>query len=278
MSVQAGRVGAFLDGVAAPLAGERLDLLLRLAMSMAVLTVVFETLLDIEGNLRTGRYHLLAAAAGFVLAVPLTFLERTSRIGLALFAVSIAVYIAEKWAVYHNHGWLTLWTIPAALLFGARWWRSGLYRWYLRATLGIVMLAACAQKLLAGSYLDGTYITFLSLNGSNTEQMFGFLCGADQAAGSCGWHRFLGSFIVAWQAAVGVLLLAGVRHLLFLFVEIGFLLGAGVFADEMNFQVLNIALLSIVFNYGMRPWLCALCLVLLAVDAYSISALVAHAL
>jgi hypothetical protein len=57
----------------------------------------------------------------------------------------------------------------------------------------------------------------------------------------------------------------------FLAIEIGFLLGAGLFADEMNFQVLNVALLCIVFRVGMPIWLLATCLALLVIDIFTIS-------
>ena len=278
MSVASARTGilAFVD--TEPLSDERLAFYLRLGLAIAILSVVFEKVLDLESNLRFERTHLVVATAGFLLSAILVLSEKYSRIGVGLFALSIFVFVAAKWAAYHNHGWLTVWTIPVALAFGAAWWESDLYRWYLRATLGIVMLAACAQKILAGTYLDGSFITYMSLLGSPTERMFGFLCGPEAVQGSCGWHRFIGTFIVVWQAAVGILLLAGVRSLIFLFVEIGFLLGAGLYADEMNFQVLNVALLCIAFGYGMRPWLCATCVALLVVDAYSLEALVGHVL
>lgn len=278
MSVASARTGilAFVDSE--PLSNERLAFYLRLGLAIAILSVVFEKVLDLEGNLRFERYHLVVATAGFLVAALLTVSERYSRIGVAVFAVSIFTFVAAKWAAYHNHGWLTVWTITVALAFGAAWWESELYRWYLRATLGVVMLAAGAQKVLAGTYLDGTFITYLSLAGSPTEQMFGFLCGPEAVENSCAWHRFIGTFIVVWQFAVGILLLAGVRSLIFLFVEIGFLLGAGLYADEMNFQVLNIALLCIAFNYGMRPWLCWTCVIMLFVDAYGIGTMIRHVL
>ncbi|MEM8793598.1 MAG: hypothetical protein AAGE80_18410 [Pseudomonadota bacterium] len=278
MSITSERSSLFVLADGGAVSDERLAVYLRLALAVAVLSVVFEKLLDLELSLELERYHLLASTVGFVISCILLPFERTSRLGIAIFAVSIFVFVGTKWAAYHNHGWLTVWTIPVALAFGAAWWDSELYRWYLRATLGVVMLAACAQKLLAGTYLDGTYITLLSTSGSTTEQMFGFLCGPDALENSCAWHKFLGTFIVVWQAGVGILLLAGVRNLAFLFIEIAFLLGAGLYADEMNFQVLNIALLSIAFGYGMRPWLCVTCVVLLFVDAYSIAGLLDHVL
>ncbi len=278
MSVNSDRPGLFALAYAGPLSNERLEFYLRLALATAILSVAFEIVMDLESNLRTERYYLVAPTIGLVLSCILVLFERTGRVGVGLFAVSIFVYVAAKWAAFYNHGYLAVWTIPVAVAFGEAWWKSELYRWYLRATLGIVMLAACAQKLLAGTYLDGSFITFLSLHGSTTEQMFGFLCGPDAVNNSCLWHRFIGTFIVIWQAVVGILLLIGVRSLLFLFVEITFLLGAGLYADEMNFQVLNIALLCIAFGYGMRPWLCMICVPLLLIDAYSISGLIDHVL
>ncbi|HUF57243.1 MAG TPA: hypothetical protein VMM55_11860 [Thermohalobaculum sp.] len=259
-------------------ADENLAFYLRLALATAILSVVFEKALEVEANLLTERYALVAATAAMVLSCGLVLLRRTMQIGLVLFTLSLLIYVVDKWAAYHNHGWLSVWTIPVALAFGKDGVRDELYGWYLRATLGIVMLAAAAQKVLAGTYLDGSFITFLSLYGTPTEQMFYLLCGPDAAEASCTWHRAVGIFIVVWQAAVGVLLLLGVRNLLFLFVEIGFLLGAGVYADEMNFQVLNIALLAIAFGYGMRPWLFVVCVTALFIDAYSIGAIVEHVL
>ncbi|MGF1552792.1 MAG: hypothetical protein ACFBWO_09855 [Paracoccaceae bacterium] len=271
-----GRLGFALG--TGTLSEERLGFYLRLAAAVAMLSVLVETALDLEGNLRFERWHLVAASAGMALATPGVLVARFSRPALALFGACLVVYAATKWAAYHNHGWLSVWTLPVAAAFGARWWESDLFRWYLRATLGVVMLAAAAQKLLAGTYLDGSYITYLSLHGEPTERMFAFLCGEAAAQGSCAAHRALGTFLVAWQIGVGLLLLAGLRSLLFLFVEVGFLLGAGLFADEMNFQVLNVALLTIAFGYSMRPWLCAACLALLALDAVGIGTVVAHVL
>lgn len=243
----------------------------RIAMAVAIGSIVFEKLPGIEVVYATERYHLVAATGVFAVAAILALFKKTSWIGLLLFTVAMVVYVSSRWPAYHNHGWLTVWTIPVAVLFGLRWWESELYRWYLRATLGIVMLAAAAQKVLAGTYFDGSFISYLSIYGAPTEQMFGFLCGDNVGQEACSWHQFIGGFIVVWQAVVGVLLLAGVRHLLFLFIEIAFLLGAGLYADEMNFQVLNIALLCIAFGYGMRPWLIVICGVLLLVDMYSLA-------
>ena len=241
---------------------------------MAILSVIFEAAFEIFSHVRLEHHHLIGATIAYLVACPLVLTRRYGMIGLAIFSAALIVTVYDQWAAYYNHGWLTLWTIPPALAFGAAWTRSVDYRWYLRATLGVVMLAACAQKILAGTYFDGTFITYLSNTGSTTERMFGPLCASTETP--CFAHKAIGSFIVVWQAAVGILLLAGVKSLIFLFVEISFLLGAGLYADEMNFQVLNICLLCIAFGYGMRPWLATLCIALLAIDAYSISAILDH--
>ena len=105
---------------------------------------------------------------------------------------------------------------------------------------------------------------------SLTERMFSFAC--DNTSGvPCVYVKIISIFILLWQLTVGILLLWGVRSIVFLAIEIGFLLGAGLFADEMNFQVLNIALLCIIFRVGMPFWLLATCIVLLFIDLYTIS-------
>ena len=255
---------------------ERLALYLRLGMTIAMLSVVFETIATLPYFWSTGAWNVVFAISAFVVATVVSPFESTSRLAVILFGFGTAAYLYTIWPSFKNHGWLTVWTIPIAAAFGHAWWKSETYRWYLRATLGVVMLAACAQKLLAGTYWDGSYITHLSLNGSTTEHMFGFLCGPDQGQAPCGWHRFVGTFIMVWQAVVGILLLLGVRNLIFLFVEIGFLMGAGLYADEMNFQTLNIALLTIGFGYGMLPWICMLCLILLVLDTFRLSSIADH--
>jgi hypothetical protein len=207
-----------------------------------------------------------------VLSALLCLFERTNRIGIILFIAIVAVNFVPRWTSLANHTFLALWTVPLAVLF-REWWKSELYSQYLRITLAIVMFAAAAQKLLAGTYIDGSYIYWLGSNGTLTERMFSFTC--DSSTGvPCIYVKIISNFILLWQIIVGVLLLWGVRSVLFLAIEIGFLLGAGLFADEMNFQVLNIALLCIVFRVGMPIWLLGTCLALLVIDAFTISYLV----
>ena len=213
--------------------------------------------------------------AGMIAGAVLVLSEKYSRLGILLFCLLLVPHVLEYWFNMANHGWLVVWTIVPAALF-AKWWTEPAYSDYLRLTLGIVMLAAAAQKLLASTYLDGSYIAHLSYFGSSTENMFQFLCSRDTLDTPCGWHRFLGTFIVLWQIGVGLLLLAGLRSVWFLMVEVGFLLGAGLYADEMNFQVLNIALLCIAFRVGMSYALLAACAGLLVIDTFTISWLVRY--
>jgi len=202
----------------------------------------------------------------------LCLFERTNRIGVMVFIAIVAIDFVPRWTDLANHTYLALWTVPLAVLF-REWWKSELYSQYLRITLAMVMFAAATQKLLAGTYIDGSYIYYLGNNGSLTERMFSFTCDGTTGV-PCIYVKFISNFILLWQIMVGVLLLWGVRSLVFLAIEIGFLLGAGLFADEMNFQVLNIALLCIVFRVGMPIWLLGTCLALLVIDAFTISYLI----
>lgn len=267
----------FLMLVPAVKTGEDIGKYIRLALMMAMLSVCFERIPD---EFKPENFHWffsIALAAGAIVALGATLTEKYSRIAVAVFCAFFLYDFAGAWAGKANHSWLAVWTIPIALLF-SKWWEQALYADYLRITLGVVMLGAAAQKLLAGTYIDGSYIAFLSHFGSTTENMFHVLCSADTLDNPCGWHKFLGTFIVLWQISVGLLLLAGVRSLLFLTVEVSFLLGAGLFADEMNFQVLNIALLCVAFRVGMSYGLFLICGALLLIDMHSIGRLVQYVL
>lgn len=244
---------------------------MRLAMVMALLSVWFEQHDDLPRALVEGDINQMAVVAGLqAILLPLVIFPQFSRWALLAFMMLLIPDVMEGWYRYANHSWLGIWCIPFAALF-AQWWDSPDFQRYLRATLGIVMLGAAAQKLLAGTYLDGSYISYLSYHGSETEHMFRFLCSASAEQMSCGWHGFLGGFIVGWQILVGVLLLCGFRSLIFLAIEVAFLIGAGIYADEMNFQTLNISLLCIAFGVGMRRDLFYLCIALLLIDAHGIS-------
>ncbi len=248
------------------------DLKYRAPLSVAILSVAFQHFLywiyqpNSEPILQG---YSLALFGLVVLSAFLSLFASTSRFAIILFIAVTAFDFIPRWTALANHTYLALWTIPFAILF-KEWWKSDLYSLYLRVTIGIVMLAAFAQKLLAGTYVDGSYIYFLSNNGSLTERMFSFAC--DNTTGvPCTYIRLISIFILLWQLAVGILLLWGIRSIIFLAIEIGFLLGAGLFADEMNFQVLNIALLCLIFRVGMPVWLLTTCITLLVIDVYTIS-------
>ncbi len=263
------RLPDYLMPVPVVKAGEDIGKYIRLALMAAMLSVGFEQL---PGLIKPETFHwffTIALAIGAVITLAAAWTEKYSRIAVAVFCVFYLYDFLDGWSAQANHGWLAVWTIPVAILF-AKWWEQPLYADYLRITLGVVMIGAASQKILAGTYLDGTYIAYLSHFGSTTENMFRFLCSVDTLNSPCGWHKFLGTFIVLWQIGVGLLLLAGVRSLVFLAVEIGFLLGAGLFADEMNFQVLNIALLCIAFRVGMSYALFIVCAALLLIDLHGI--------
>ncbi len=247
----------------------------RLALMTAMMSVVFEKSTKLARYNFDEGYEPVIMLAGMAATLPFVLFEKYSRIAILLFVLLLAPTVYTSWATYANHSWLALWAIPVALLF-SKFWDDPLYANYLRVTLGVVMLAAFSQKVLAGTYWDGSYIAYLSYYGSHTERMFQFLCTDATLQVPCGWHRFIGIFIMGWQFAVGALLLAGVRSLLFLFVEISFLLGAGVYADEMNFQVLNIALLCIAFRVGMSYRLFSICVILLVIDLHGIGEFVEH--
>lgn len=250
----------------------------RLALAMAMASVAFETGMDVIPTYAVDRVLDSAVLAVQIVCIAIVLIEKFSRWAIAVFSLALIVDAVSNWSGLANHGWLAVWCIPMAAVFH-EWWKSQSYSDYLRITLGVVMLAAAAQKLLAGTYLDGTYIAYMSTFGSTTEQMFSFLCPRDETLQSpCALHRGLGIFIVFWQVAVGFLLIAGLRSIIFLAVEVSFLLGAGLYADEMNFQVLNISLLCIAFRVGMSYWLAASCGALLLIDTHGIGRFVEYAL
>jgi hypothetical protein len=243
---------------------------MRLALAVAVLSFFFEEMGDMLDYSEDGRWFLAASIALMPFTVLLVLHEKYSRLGVILFTLLAIGPAYDRWYVFANHSWLALWTVCMAGFF-SKWWEEESYSRYLSVTLGVVMLAAAGQKLVMGTYIDGSYITFLSYAGSTTEQAFGFLCNrAEAMQNGCFAHKFLGSFIVVWQIVVGVLLIAGLRNVWFLCIEIGFLIGAGFYADEMNFQILNIAILCVAFRAGMPKWLFWIALPFLFIDLHGI--------
>jgi hypothetical protein len=248
------------------------DLKYRAPLFVAILSVAFQQYFywRYQGDLGLFFHGYTLVLFGLVVfSAFLSLSASTSRLAVVLFIAIAAIDLVPRWTMLSNHAFLALWSIPVAVLF-KEWWKSDLYSLYLRVTLGIVMFAAVAQKLLAGTYIDGSSIYWLSGHGILTERMFSFAC--DNTSGDpCVFYMIVSIFILVWQLVVGILLLWGIRSIVFLAIEIGFLLGAGLFADEMNFQVLNIALLCLIFRVGMPLWLLATCIALLFIDLYEIS-------
>ena len=141
----------------------------RLALMTAMLSVCFERFMDLVPGkvIDVNNSMQVVTLTGMVVGAALVLSEKYSRLGIVLFSLMLAPFVFDRWFYMANHAWLAVWTIvPAALL--AKWWTEPVYSDYLRVTLGIVMLAAAAQKLLAGTYLDGSYIAYLSHFGSTT--------------------------------------------------------------------------------------------------------------
>lgn len=247
-----------------------IDFRIRCAFAVAVLSVFAEKYLDLDDDLYSGHWIIVAGTFGLLFSIGSAVWEKTAQYAPVIFILSILPTAIGYWSTYANHGWLAIWLILPAC-FVKQWWKSEEYFQYIRISFGFVMLAACAQKLLAGTYLDGSYISYLSYYGSKTEQMFSFFCDKSKAIEApCLGHQLIGIFIVVWQAIVGILLIIGVRHISVLFVEIAFLIGAGVYADELNFQALNIAFLCIAFGYGMSFPLILVGVIMIWLDIYSL--------
>lgn len=189
---------------------------------------------------------------------------------LYAFCAGLLIMFLPLWFGAANHTWLAVWTL-VPLAFLGKWWEDDTYLLYLRITVGMVMIVAALQKVIAGTYLDGSYIAWMAYNGSYTEQLPAFLCGS----GVCGWFAALGIIAVVWQLLVGALILSGSKNVWFFAFEISFLVAVGLYADEMNFQVLNIALVCMMFRIGMPVWLAVVCLAFLVIDYFSVGSVLA---
>jgi hypothetical protein len=242
---------------------------MQLAVWIAMLSVVFEQWADF---LYRDSVLLQWASALFVLWAVLYLLFDLRRAGIVVFVIGMLLSILPNWYSAANHSWLAIWTLTPLILFST-WWQEQAYSLYLRCTIGIVMLVSGLQKIVAGTYVDGSYVAWMSSGKPLTSQVFEVVCSSDVPE-VCAWHIVAGIVVVLWQLAVGVLLLLGLRGKLFLAIEFGFLLVVGLFADEMNFQVLMISLLLIAFRIGMPRWVAVGCVALLIIDQISISYLV----
>src|SRR5262249_6876443 len=131
----------------------------RAPLAIAIVSVAFQELPQwLSSEIKLALYgpviiNLMVAA--ILVCGLLAASVRSSRVGVAVFTAIAVVEIVPDWNIAANHVYLAVWTIPVALLF-REWWKSDLYSLYLRTTLGIVMIAAFSQKILAGTYLDGS--------------------------------------------------------------------------------------------------------------------------
>lgn len=238
---------------------------LQLAFFMAMLSVVFQQWKDglSEDLLRSVPYLLMCIGTTIYL-VP-----RYRKYGLWLFVIPSLVSFAHSWFSVANHTWLAIWTMSPAILF-PKWWKEEAYATYLRLTIGAVLVLAGVQKIASGHYVDGSYVAWISHHGSATEQFFQFLC-PSSGPDICTAYVLLGILAIIWQIVAGLLLLFNFKHFIFILIEVSFLLFVGLYADEMNFQTLNIALLCIALRFGMSRRIALLCFTLLLTDMVTIS-------
>lgn len=253
------------------------DTLMQTALWVAMLSVIFERA-DSFSHFWIGEEFYSELVLALMVGALLTYLYRPLRyISTSVFSIGLLLLTIDNWSMQANHSWLAFWFM-APLVFFPHWWENVSYITYTRITLGVVMLAAGAQKIVTHTYLDGSYITYLSYYGSTSEQLFRFMCDSTALSEPCIAYVAIGVFIVIWQILVGLLLIFGVMGFWVLLTEIFFLLGAGLYADEMNFQTLNIAMLTIALGYGMQRWLVLVCLGLLIVDVVGIGNIIEYCL
>jgi hypothetical protein len=147
------------------------------------------------------------------------------------------------------------------------------YAHYVRLTMAIVMIGAGLQKFFAGTFITGALFNYFANADGLPEKLIGYACfGALDPAIPCPMLKVLGTGAIIWQFAVGLALLFNFRQKWVLWVEILFLLTVGVWADELAFQMINIALLSIAF--GLRiysPAAVGLVMLIFFIDDYSLS-------
>lgn len=244
---------------------------LQLAFFVALLSVLFQQWQDL---VYASHQQEMIATAVMWASTLIYLVPHFRRLATVTFVLAFLTSFATDWYAAANHTWLALWLIGPAALF-KEWWEEPMYFLYLRLTVGAVLFLSSLQKIASGHYLDGSYLAWLSENGSTTERAFHFLCSTSYPD-TCGWYVLMGVAAVAWQMLAGLLLLFGFKKLIFILIEVGFLVFVGLFADEMNFQVLNVAILCIAFNFGMKRLFAAACISLLVVDQIGIGHIIEY--
>ena len=241
---------------------------------ITTLSVYFEHVFRDPGIMKNLSLEFIFVVSLLGLAFLGVCFKKHHRLSLSLFfLIHILTTFVISWSIFPNHGWLALWVLPAYLLFKDPLADKD-YRLFVRCSLGLVMIIAGIQKIIAGTYLDGSFITFLSHYGARTEQFFGFLCEAGTEILFCPWHQVLGVLVVVTQLLVGLFLIVGWKNRYVIAFEIFFLLLVGLFADELNFQILVISLMCIAFGYRMTVRIALFCILILILDAIGLSTII----
>ncbi len=242
-------------------------LMMDSALWIAMISVVFQQSLDYF------KFHDAPAfysAIVMLIGVTLFWFQKDRKISIYIFSFGLLISFIFSWYSAANHTYLAVWAL-VPVIFSSNWWKDVVYTTYIRLTIAMVMIVAALQKVISGTFHDGLYISWLSNNGSSTERVFNFLCQPNEI---CYWYVLLAWAAILWQFIVGVFLLFGWKNWFVLFLEFSFLLFVGFYADEMNFQVLNIALLCMAFRFGMKYWMVLICISLLILDLFSISRII----
>jgi hypothetical protein len=198
-----------------------------------------------------------------------------TRLATISFVLAFGALFSVEWMNAANHTWLALWLLIPLLIL-PEWWRESLYLTYIRYTLALVMFAAAVQKVIAGTYLDGSYIAWLSYHGSVTERALGFLCTEPSLDDSCTAFVMFGTAAIVWQLAVAVALVCDWRRLEVIAMELGFLAFVGLYADELNFQVLVCMFLCIMFKTKLPYVMYVFLLMILILDLFTLDFLITH--
>jgi len=181
---------------------------------ITTLSVYFEHVFRDPGIMKNLSLEFIFVVSLLGLAFLGVCFKKHHRLSLSLFfLIHILTTFVISWSIFPNHGWLALWVLPAYLLFKDPLADKD-YRLFVRCSLGLVMIIAGIQKIIAGTYLD----------------------------------------VIAF--------------------EIFFLLLVGLFADELNFQILVISLMCIAFGYRMTVRIALFCILILILDAIGLSTII----
>lgn len=192
-----------------------------------------------------------------------------NKLAIRIFVVCGLGIAIGHWTVTANHIWLAIWFLLPLAFFPSKP-ESEDYCSYLRYSLSLVMFSAASQKLISGNYLDGSYLMYLAEHGSFTENFLMSLCGIN-SKNSCDLLIVASIISVVWQFFIAFFLALAWKSSIVLFLEFTFLLSVGIVADEMNFQVINIAAICIALRLNVN-WLIVPSMgLLLFIDLFTLS-------